>query len=84
MLPIFSRIDVATSSWPRCLPVSKEKLYFCREKIKNEPNNVYVKGELSTRLDTMRAEVAQSMFAGQETQEEVAEETPVESEQQVG
>ena len=40
--------------------------------------------KLSTRLDTMRAEVAQSMFAGQETQEEVAEETPVESEQQVG
>lgn len=40
--------------------------------------------KLSTRLDDMRAEVAQSMFAGQETQEEVAEETPVESEQQVG
>ena len=40
--------------------------------------------KLSTRLDTMRAEVAQSMFAAQETQEEVAEETPVESEQQVG
>lgn len=40
--------------------------------------------KLSTRLDTMRADVAQSMFAGQETQEEVAEETPVEPEQQVG
>jgi len=40
--------------------------------------------KLSTRLDDMRAEVAQSMFAGQETQEEVAEETPVEPEQQVG
>ena len=40
--------------------------------------------KLSTRLDDMRAEVAQSMFAGQETQEEVAEETPVEQEQQVG
>ena len=40
--------------------------------------------KLSTRLDTMRAEVAQSMFAGQETQEEVAEADPVESEQQVG
>lgn len=40
--------------------------------------------KLSTRLDTMRAEVAQSMFAGQETQEEVAEADSVESEQQVG
>lgn len=40
--------------------------------------------KLSTRLDTMRAEVAQSMFAGQETQEEVAEADPVEPEQQVG
>jgi thymidine phosphorylase len=40
--------------------------------------------KLSTRLDDMRAEVAQSMFAGQETQEEVAEETPAEQEQQVG
>lgn len=40
--------------------------------------------KLSTRLDTMRAEVAQSMFTGQETQEEVAEETPVETEHQVG
>jgi hypothetical protein len=40
--------------------------------------------KLSTRLDDMRAEVAQSMFAGQETQEEVAEENPVEPEQQVG
>ena len=40
--------------------------------------------KLSTRLDTMRAEVAQSMFAGQETQEEVAEADSVEPEQQVG
>ena len=40
--------------------------------------------KLSTRLDTMRADVAQSMFAGQETQEEVVEENPVEPEQQVG
>jgi thymidine phosphorylase len=40
--------------------------------------------KLSTRLDDMRAEVAQSMFAGQETQEEVAEETPADAEQQVG
>ena len=40
--------------------------------------------KLSTRLDTMRAEVAQSMFTGQETQEEVVEETPVEPESQVG
>ena len=40
--------------------------------------------KLSTRLDTMRAEVAQSMFAGQETQEEVVEADPVEPEQQVG
>jgi hypothetical protein len=32
----------------------------------------------------MRADVAQSMFAGQETQEEVVEENPVEPEQQVG
>lgn len=40
--------------------------------------------KLSTRLDDMRAEVAQSMFAGQETQEEVAEETPADTEQQVG
>jgi len=40
--------------------------------------------KLSTRLDDMRAEVAQSMFAGQETQEEVVEETPADAEQQVG
>ena len=40
--------------------------------------------KLSTKLEDMRAEVAQSMFAGQETQEEVVEETPVEPESQVG
>lgn len=40
--------------------------------------------KLSTRLDTMRAEVAQSMFAGQENQEEVDAETSIEPEQQVG
>ena len=39
--------------------------------------------KLSTKLEDMRANVAQSMFASQETQEEVIE-TPVETETQVG